>query len=115
MELSAKNIIEKYGSTVLVSDGEKTFNSKGIIRPLYYKDKSRAIFSRFPTGVFDNRHYFVMLSPDVKLRKTGGETLECGGEKYRVNSNGVYFLGNRMLYVWAVLTACTDHLEDDYD
>lgn len=115
MERSARNVIRKYGSEVCITSKGKCFETKGIIRPLYYRDKSRAIFSRLPVGLFDNRHYFIILPADVKLSKTGGEKIECGGEKYTVNSCGGYIYKDKVLYVWAVLSACTDPLEDDYD
>lgn len=115
MERYAENVIRKYGSQVIITDNEKIIETSGIIRPLYYRDRTRSVFSRLPAGLFDNRHYLIILKPDVKLKKTGGETLECNGNKYTVNSNGSYFVKRELLYVWAVLTACTDPVEDDYD
>lgn len=115
MERFAQNIIRKYGSEVFITSGEKTVTAKGILRPLYHSDRNRAFFKRLSSGLFDSRHYLIMLQPDVKLKKTGGEVLECNGVKYSVNSNGTYMIGSKEIYVWAVLTACTDPLEDDYD
>ena len=115
MERSVKNIIRKYGSQVRIISGEKIFLVKGFVRPLYYRNSTNAVLSRLPSGVFDKRHYYILLPPDVKLKKTGGETVECNGCKYTVNSNGTYTCDDKILYVWAVLTACTDPLEDDYD
>lgn len=115
MERYTDNVIRKYGSQVIITDSEKSVETKGIIRPLYYRDRSRSVFSRLPAGLFDNRHYLVILRPDVKLKKSGGEILECNSNKYIVNSNGSYFVKKKLLYVWAVLTACTDPVEDEYD
>lgn len=112
---SVKNTIRKYGSDVVITGDEKSVITKGIIRPLYYRDRTRAVFSRLPAGIFDNRHYLIILESDVKLRKTGGETVECNSNKYTVNSNGTYIVKDEAIYVWAVLTACTAPLEDDYD
>ena len=115
MYRNIKNTIRKYGSDVVITGKEKVVITKGIIRPLYYRDKSRGIFSRLPAGVFDGRHYLIILESKVKLRKIGGEKIECNGSKYTVNSNGTYIVKGEAIYVWAVLTACTDPLEDDYD
>lgn len=115
MERYSENVIRKYGSQVIITGDDKTVETMGIIRPLYYRDRTRSVFSRLPAGLFDNRHYLIILKPDVKLKKKGGETLECNCNKYTVNSNGSYFVKKKLLYVWAVLTACTDPVEDDYD
>lgn len=115
MDRIAQNIIRKYGSKVLITSGDEAVTTKGIIRPLYYNDRNRAFFKRLSSGLFDNRHYLIVLQPDVKLKRTGGEIIECNGTKYTVNSNGAYMIGSKEIYVWAVLTACTDPLEDDYD
>ena len=115
MELSAKNIINKYGSTVRILSENNTVTTKGIIRPLYHRNRYRAVFKRLPSGIYDNRHQYAIFPPDTVLKRTGGEKIECSGEKYRVNSNGVYSVRDKALYVWAVLSACTDSTEDDYD
>lgn len=115
MELSAKNIINKYGSAVRIISKENTVTTKGIIRPLYHRSKYLSVIKRIPSGVKDNRYFYGIFPYDTVLKRTGGEIIEYNGERYRVNSNGVYFVRERALYVWAVLSACTGSPEDDYD
>jgi len=77
MEKNCDNVIRKYGSSVVITDTEKTQETMGIIRPLYYRDRTRSVFSRLPAGLFDNRHYLIILRPDVKLKKTGEKPLSA--------------------------------------
>ncbi len=100
--------IEKYGTVLSFLRYGNTINIKGILQPLYYKRKSFYNSERTPSGVFDPRHYqFITTSADLNnfyrdLRLSGG------GQRYIVKSFEPYIFKGEVLYVRAVLTACTD-------
>lgn len=115
MNNSAKNIINKYGSLFKMERNDSMVTVRGIIQPLYHKDRNRGIFSRIPLGFFDKRHQFVIFPNSVVFEKNKTEFIYCGDVKYKVNSFGTYSVKDKPVYVWAVISACTDSLEDDYE
>ena len=110
-----KYILNRYGSTVKITKKGNTIITKGFIEPLHTKNKSYYNIKPIPIGKLDNSHYLLITGPDIVLDKCGGEIVEMYDKKYITKSNGTYVLSGQKVYVWAVLTAHTEQLEDSYE
>lgn len=115
MEFNVNNIINKYGATVKIISKENSVFTKGIISPMYANNLSAVFQKRVELGIIDNTKKKILLPCDIVLKSTGGEIIETNGESFIVNSSGRYYLGDKVLYVWAVLSACTASVEDEYE
>lgn len=108
-------ILNRYGSTVKITEKGNTIRTKGFIEPLHTKNKTYYNIKPIPLGKLDNSHYLLITGPDVVLDKCGGAVVEMCGKKYITKSNGTYILAGQKMYVWAVLTAHTEQSEDSYE
>jgi hypothetical protein len=58
----------------------------------------------------------LMLAPaDTVLGTGSGTTVDYDGNSYFVKSTGRFRVKDKAVYVWAVLAARTEALEDDYE
>lgn len=115
LERIVKQILERYGSVVKIRENGKTISAKVFIQPLHYKNKSYFNVKSLPIGRFDNSHYLLIASPNISINNTGGAVIESDGSRYIAKANGCYRALGKKIYVWAVLAACTNTMEDDYD
>ena len=112
---SIANIIRKQGETISVTQNDVTTSSFAIIQPMNRRWKTYLSGERIPSGILGNNHYYMMALPELNLHQTTGGTVECEDEKYYIRSCGDFKVKNKKAYVWAVLAARTEPLEDDYD
>lgn len=108
----ADRLIERFGENVRV--GDRSDVRKAFIQPIlrrtgaYYPGQWR-----IGGTINDNRFYLVAKSDFPRLSE--GDIIRTDFGDYVVRKCGSYRLLSNILYVWAVLTACTTPLEDDYD
>lgn len=112
---SFEKYIKRYSSSFTYVKNGNTITVKGIIQPLHYSDKSYFSSKRFPAGVFDGRHYFLITTPEYKSRLFNGLVIDGENTKYRVKSVESYRVKNNDIYVWAVLTVHTDSTGGVYE
>lgn len=110
-----ERILNKYGSNVRITQSGNTEQIKAFIQPLSYDRKSYFDSMRLPEGSFDNSHFLMLASPTLVLSKSVDIVVESADGVYSVKSSGNFRASDKVMYVWAVLTARTDDAEDDYD
>ena len=108
-----KKLFSEYGEPVSFEINGETITVKALLRPLHHKNKTYFMPKRLPQGVLDNRHYLLLAPADFSAEPP--QILTCNGRNYMILSREGYRVKGRTMYVWAVLTACTDSAEDDYD
>ncbi len=112
---NVKNLIDKYASDVTITRGEDVVFSKAFIQPLRYK--SNAIKDRGITvgGLTDGRYYLYIGQADNEFLRTDNAIISCNGKQYVVHTSESFFLYDKALYVWAVLTPYKKQRRDDYE
>ncbi len=110
-----KSFMRKYGSSVKIIENDNTIKRKGFVHPLYNKSKYYYKIDLLTAGRFDDSHYLLITEPNSFSGKNCEAIVECNGNRYLSKSNGTYVVNDKEIYVWAVLTAYTEPLEDDYD
>lgn len=108
-------VLNRYGGVVKITENGNTITTMAFIEPLHNKDTTYFNVKKLPVGKYDNQHFLLIGKPDVKLNRNGGAVVEYGESKFITKANGSYDISGKKIYVWAVLTACTGKLEDDYD
>ncbi len=111
----ATRVLNKYGSKVRVTQNGSTAVIKAFIQPLNYNRKSYFDSMRLPEGTFDNNSFLMLAPPSLVLAKSVDITVESEDGVYTVKSSGNFRASDKVMYVWAVLTARTGTMEDDYD
>lgn len=114
MDIAAR-VLNKYGSKVRVTQNGNTVEIKAFIQPLNYNQKNYYDSVRLPEGSFDNKHFIMLAPPSLVLAKSLDTTVESADGDYTVKSSGNFRASDKVMYVWAVLTARTGAMEDDYD
>lgn len=105
----------RYGSVVKIHCKGNTITTKGFIKPVYRKHSGFLNLSLTIMGEIDNSHYVLLVPPVKELGNIAGCTVECKDREYVVKNSGKYTVADKDIYVWAVLTACTELKGDDYD
>lgn len=108
-------VLNKYGSKVKVTQNGNTVETRAFIQPLSYDRKSYFDSMRLPEGSFDNNHFLMLAHPSLVLAKSFDIIIESADGEYSVKSSGNFRASDKVVYVWAVLTARTGTGEDDYD
>ena len=108
-------VLNKYGSKVKITQNGTSVETKAFIQPLSYDRKSYFDSTRLPVGSFDNNHFLMLAHPSLVLSNSFDIAVESADGKYTVKSSGNFRASDKVMYVWAVLTARTDAVEDDYD
>ena len=108
-----EKLISEYGNDVSFEKNGKTITVKALLQPIHYRFKTYFMPKHLPRGLFDNRHYLLLAPADFPAQPS--QVITCGDRKYLIISTEGYRLKGKTMYVRAVLTACTDGAEDDYD
>lgn len=108
MMKSPVKFIEKYGTVFRFIKYGNTITIKGILQPYHYSYNSFFTHNRLPAGVCDPRHYLLITTPDLS-GQIYKDLLILGEDRdYVVKSVETFSVKGEDLYVWAVLTACTE-------
>ena len=108
-------ILRSYGEKVSVIQNGETFVGDAVIHPMNRRNEAYLGGDRIPTGILDNNRYYMIASSKINLGQTSGGVVECSDKSYYIRSCGDFKVKDKKLYVWAVLSARTEPLEDDYD
>lgn len=109
------HILEKWGEKASFIRDDAQITADAIIQPMNRKWRTYLSGERIVSGVLNNNHFFMMASPRLDSEKISGALVECSDKKYKICSCGDFKVKDKKLYVWAVLAARTELLEDDYD
>lgn len=115
MDKTVKSFIKQYGSLILIEENNTTIKRKGFLYPLYNRSKYYHKIKLLTAGRFDDTHYLLITEPNSFSDENSEAVVYYKGDKYLAKNNGTYVLNDKEIYVWAVLTAYTNPLEDDYD
>lgn len=109
-----KEMLDRYGSDVTVTDKYGSFQGKAVIQPLMYKNKMYLGGEYIPAGFYGGGHYLMIAPCDDFIRDYRSTVIIQGEEKYTIKRSELVSVQNKGLYIWAVLTNCGESLEDDY-
>lgn len=113
-----KNIekfINKYSCVFNTVKNGNTIIIKGILQPFHNHYKTYFTPKRFPAGVYDGRHYLLITTPDYGEKLKRSIVINNGEMSYFIKSVDTYRIKDKDLYVWAVLSAHTENIGDDYE
>ncbi len=98
-------LFDKYGVTVISSNGEDTAEFSAFLQPLRYKNK--IYLSGIPTELgYDGMNKYLLLAPpetDIKYLKESGYTLSFGSYTFSTDHCEPVYLGKKKLYYWAIV------------
>ena len=92
-----------------------TKSARAIIQPMNRRYKTYFSGERLPDGVLNNNHYYMIAPPEFDITNSGSAVIDAEDKSYLIRSSGEFKVKDERLYVWAVLAARTEPLEDDYD
>ena len=108
--MQIQKLLQTYGRAVTAHTGAaEPLAYHAFIQPLRYKNKLYLYGVNTEIGYNSQGHYLYIGPPEPDLSAWEDDAcLQCGGVKYRVDrAEGVY-LGNRLLYVWAIIRSIVE-------
>ncbi len=115
-EKDVVNLINSYGSTISIErENEEGIKSRAFIQPLRYRSnvyKDRALTLG---GFTDGRYYLYLGLPENEFRRSDDAIICSNGKKYTIHTSETFMLGDKVLYVWAVLKPYKEQRRDEYD
>lgn len=111
---SVRDIIRAYGSAVTVCESGKKTAARAFIQPLRNNSRYYVGGEYHKAGFVSTDRYLYIGSPDVLLYK-GNTVIETASKKYIVKKSEIYRVGDRCVYVWAILAPYGGILEDEYE
>lgn len=117
MSFAAKvsRIIEKYGTRVILREGDCETSSTAVIQPLMYKNKMYVGSDVAPLGFVDKGHYLMIAPCDFPVKDYSRLLIFDGNKGYTVKRSETVKLKDEELYIWAVLTVHETFREDEYE
>lgn len=111
---TVENSINKWGSTIKISNNGEIYTCKGFIQPLRYKNNMYLGGKRLDAGYFDGGHYLFIAGAGTNLSCHGDAIIENGGKKYAVKRAESFVYGDRELYLWAILKPYVPPRKEDF-
>ncbi len=113
MNVFSKKDFKKYGTTVSVSINDTICTGKAFISPLRYKNRVYVDDTYTPGGVLDSGRYVYIGEPTLRLDTMGdGIRIAADNTEYTVKKALPFTLGEKVLYVWAMLVK-TDRSDEN--
>ena len=106
--------ITRYGSHVTITTDGVTVSSRAFVEPLRYRNKIYIGGEYRPLGMLRREKYLYVGRSTDKLRENSS-VIESQGSKYIVKRCETYYVHDTPVYEWAILVACGDERDDDYD
>lgn len=111
---SVAAMINRHGSSVIIHNGETAVNTRAFVEPLRYRNKIYIGGRHHELGIYNNEKYLFIGKPSDNIAEDES-IIECGGEKYIVKRMELYRVGDRAVYIWAIMTRYREEMEDEYD
>lgn len=97
-------LFQKYGQEVRVNLRHVRYNIKAFVQHMRYKNKMYIDLPLGAVGERDNGCYLYVGPPECDFSdEWGGVELFVGGYRYLVKRAQMIYLGEKPIYVWAVL------------
>ncbi len=112
---TVKDMINRYGSVVVVERNGEYIETKGFVQPLRHQTR---VYSDMQIGIggYKNASYYLYIGkPDVSFHRGDNTIITVGDKKYVVHTSERYEFLDKALYVWAVLQPYNKRRSDDYD
>ncbi len=111
---SVAAMINRYGSAVTINNGGEITQTRAFVQPIRYKNKIYIGGRRHVLGAYSNEKYLYIGKPSDQIVEDVS-VIECAGNKYIVKRQETFLTGDEPVYVWAILIAYTEQMEDEYD
>ncbi len=115
MHETLTSMMERYGRTVSLSmpDGWHSPQFRAFIQPLRYKNKMYLEGSHTEIGLYDPGYYLYIgpAAHDLTRLAAGACVCAAGGEHYQIDRAERVFIGEKPLYIWAILRSTTQEVE----
>ncbi len=106
--------IKRYGGSVNIVQDGKIIKSCAFVELLRLKNRIYVGNRRRELGFDRTEKYLYIGLPENPLVENS-TVIETAERKYIVNRCEIYYVNDIPVYMWAVLKACGDDLEDDYE
>ena len=106
--------IARMGGEVAITAGDSCQNARAIVEPLRYRNRIYIGGEMHPLGQASREKYLFIGTPDISLQQNRS-VIESVGGKYIVKRCETYFVRDRAVYVWAILTPYGESREDEYE
>lgn len=114
MENSVTIMINRYGESIRIKNGESIKEARAIIQPLMYKNKMYVSGTSVSAGEVDGGHYQMIAPADAPFGDYKNTRIETKSSVYTFKRAEVIKAGDTDLYIWAVLAPFYPQGEDDY-
>lgn len=114
MQNSVSFMINRYGESISIKDGNSVKKAKAIIQPLMYKNKMYLNGTAIAAGDFDGGHYQMIAPAETSFGDYKNVRIETKNFTYILKRVEVIRAADTDLYIWAVLTPYYPQGEDDY-
>lgn len=110
-----KNVLRRYGNTVVIHTGGRTEVTKAFVQPLRRRHRLYINDKVIPAGYFDNAYKLYIGDCEHRFSYGDKTVITCMGEEYTVVTGEEFYVGDDEVYVWAILSPKKELKEDDYD
>ena len=107
------DIFNRYGTNMLLKSGEDAKTIKAFFQPLRKNRQNYFILRRHLSGIFAKDKHLIIAPADTKIKR--GDIFVVNDKEYTVVLSDNYIFQNCSLYVWAVVCARTEQIENDFD
>lgn len=107
-------IINRYGSCVVIDNNGRKARARAFVQPLRHKNKIYMGEQHRPEGIEKKDRYLYIGLPSVPLTENIS-VIETQGNKYIVKRREAYYVMNKKVYEWAILSLYGEQTEDDYE
>ena len=105
--------IARLGGEVAITD-DSCRRARAIVEPLRYRNRIYIGGEMHPLGKASREKYLFIGTPDISLQQNRS-VIESVGGKYIVKRCETYFVRDKAVYVWAILTPYGESREDEYE
>ena len=106
--------ISRLGGEVSITADDHRVSASAIVEPLRYRNRIYIGGEMHQLGQASREKYLFIGTPDISLQQNRS-VIESVGGKYIVKRCETYFVRDRAVYVWAILTPFGDSREDEYE
>ncbi len=104
-EKTISRFFKESGAQTSIHLGQMTYNVKAIIQPMRYKNKLYIELGRTELGFKDSECFLYLGPSDVDFSGAEMETyITTADRSYNVSRADRIMLGEKVAYIWAVLT-----------
>lgn len=112
------SLIKKYGREISVHtpDGWDSKSYAALIQPLRYKNKMYLEGTHTPIGTNRDGYYLYIGPPENNITLLPPDAyIRCGDTCYKIDRAEKVFIGEKVVYIWAVLRTSESDEADEND